>query len=123
MGVKALAMQEPTTALLYTCLIDQVREFRARHWNFTKEYIIKHSSHPVATGGSPIVTWLPNQLRTVLTCMMEAGAALDVARLPEGSRALARELQDRAQAQRRILDREVADIEKGTQGGKPTQKK
>ena len=64
--------------VIYLAIIDQVREFRARHWNFTKgkiiinktEYIIKHSTHPVATGGSPIVTWLPNQLGVVLDAMV-----------------------------------------------------
>jgi hypothetical protein len=33
-----------------------VRDFRWRHWCFTREYILKHTSHPTATGGSPIVT-------------------------------------------------------------------
>ena len=33
---------------------------------FTREYILKKTSHPVATGGSPIVTWLPNQLQAVM---------------------------------------------------------
>lgn len=30
---------------------------------------MKKTSHPTATGGSPIVTWLPNQLGAVLTEM------------------------------------------------------
>jgi indoleamine 2,3-dioxygenase len=42
---------------LYLSNVDQIRAFRHRHWNFTKEYIIKYTDHPVATGGSPIVTW------------------------------------------------------------------
>jgi indoleamine 2,3-dioxygenase len=59
-------MQDAESAVLYLANVDRVREFRMRHWNFTKEYILKHTSHPVATGGSPIVTWLPNQLASVL---------------------------------------------------------
>ena len=31
--------------------------------------ILKHTDHPVATGGSPIVSWLPNQLSAVLEAM------------------------------------------------------
>ena len=54
------------SGVLYLANVDRVREFRQRHWNFTKEYILKHTKHPVATGGSPIVTWLPNQLAAVL---------------------------------------------------------
>lgn len=32
---------------------------------------MKKTSHPVATGGSPIVTWLPNQLQAVMDAMVE----------------------------------------------------
>jgi indoleamine 2,3-dioxygenase len=38
---------------------------------FTREYIIKHTLHPTATGGSPIITWLPNQLGAVMDLMEE----------------------------------------------------
>ncbi|KAK0666288.1 hypothetical protein QBC41DRAFT_398657 [Cercophora samala] len=54
------------TKRLWLKLLDQVREFRWRHWCFAREYILKQTSHPTATGGSPIVTWLPNQLGAVL---------------------------------------------------------
>ncbi|KAL2264738.1 hypothetical protein VTJ83DRAFT_7248 [Remersonia thermophila] len=51
---------------LWLRVLDQVRDFRWRHWCFAREYIIKRTSHPTATGGSPIVTWLPNQLAAVM---------------------------------------------------------
>jgi len=51
-------------------VLNQVRDFRWRHWCFAREYIIKRTSHPTATGGSPIVTWLPNQLQAVLAEMV-----------------------------------------------------
>ncbi|KAK4178330.1 hypothetical protein QBC36DRAFT_182838 [Triangularia setosa] len=57
------------TKRLWLKLLDQVREFRWRHWCFAREYILKQTSHPTATGGSPIVTWLPNQLGAVLAEM------------------------------------------------------
>lgn len=55
-----------TSRLLYIQLIDQVRDFRARHWNFAKQYIIRQTAYPKATGGSPMATWLPNQLGIIL---------------------------------------------------------
>ncbi|KAI8807722.1 hypothetical protein BJ742DRAFT_748138 [Cladochytrium replicatum] len=86
-----------------------VREFRGRHWNFTKEYIIKHTNHPVATGGSPIVTWLPNQLATVLRAIGETSVKIDSAKVSDpGDRKLLEEVRSRAEAQSRILEREVA---------------
>lgn len=71
LGVRNHALQEGESALRMLECLDEVRDFRQRHWSFTKEYILKHSDHPVATGGSPIVTWLPNQLATLLELMHE----------------------------------------------------
>lgn len=51
-------------------MLDQVRDFRWRHWCFAREYILKRTTHPTATGGSPIVTWLPNQLTAVMDEMV-----------------------------------------------------
>jgi indoleamine 2,3-dioxygenase len=55
-GVRDFAKGEPVSAALYLQALDQVRDFRWRHWCFTREYILKQTSHPTATGGSPIVT-------------------------------------------------------------------
>lgn len=92
-GVKAFALEDSVSAALYLQCLDQNRDFRWRHWCFTREYILKHTSHPTATGGSPIVTvsshknkafmlkrqiltqfaqWLPNQLQAVMAEMAEA---------------------------------------------------
>ena len=63
---RELGLKEDLVALL-----KQVQDFRQRHWNFVKEYILKYSKHPMATGGSPIATWLSNQLLTVLDLIIE----------------------------------------------------
>ncbi|KAJ4305583.1 hypothetical protein N0V90_001114 [Kalmusia sp. IMI 367209] len=70
-GVKAFALQEPVSAALYLQALNEVRDFRWRHWCFTREYILKRTMHPTATGGSPIVTWLPNQLQAVMEQMID----------------------------------------------------
>ena len=97
---------------MYLALLDQVREFRNRHWSFTKEYIIKYSSHPVATGGSPIVTWLPNQLGVVLNMMIETGKRIPIVQLSPQDYELAQILIKRADTQKRILEREVDNLSK-----------
>ncbi|KAF2502142.1 indoleamine 2,3-dioxygenase gamma type [Lophium mytilinum] len=71
-SLKNFALADPSSAALYLFALDQVRDFRWRHWCFTREYILKRTAHPTATGGSPIVTWLPNQLQAVLAQMNEA---------------------------------------------------
>ncbi|KAF2675368.1 indoleamine 2,3-dioxygenase family protein [Microthyrium microscopicum] len=55
-GTKTFALQDANSAKWYLQALDQVRDFRWRHWTFTREYILKHSKHKTATGGSPIVT-------------------------------------------------------------------
>ncbi|KAJ3204517.1 hypothetical protein HDU67_009456 [Dinochytrium kinnereticum] len=110
LNVRGFACAESNSAVLYLALLDQVREFRGRHWNFTKEYIIKHSNHPVATGGSPITTWLPNQLSVVLNAMVEVGRSIVPDKLTPYHRHLAEELTARGDAQARILEREVRGL-------------
>jgi indoleamine 2,3-dioxygenase len=72
LDLKTYALSDPSSAALYLHALNQVRDFRWRHWCFTREYILKKTTHPTATGGSPIVTWLPNQLNAVLDAMVEA---------------------------------------------------
>ncbi|KAF9180577.1 hypothetical protein BGZ50_006136 [Haplosporangium sp. Z 11] len=108
--VRQFAEQDPNSAAIYLAAVDQIRNFRNRHWHFTKEYIIKYTKHPVATGGSPIVTWLPNQLATVLRTMQEVGAKIDADKLLPENKSLVDVLTKRADAQARILEREVAQL-------------
>lgn len=69
--LKDYALQDPVSSFAYLKVLDQVRDFRWRHWCFTREYVLKQTRHGTATGGSPIVTWLPNQLQAVLAQMKD----------------------------------------------------
>ncbi|KAJ5201520.1 uncharacterized protein N7498_006183 [Penicillium cinerascens] len=69
-GVQKYAVQDSETAVLFLKTLNHVRSFRWRHWLFAREYIIRRTPHPTATGGSPIVTWLPNQLSAVMDLMV-----------------------------------------------------
>ncbi|KAJ1656109.1 hypothetical protein IWQ61_004261 [Dispira simplex] len=109
--VRDFALQDPVSTALYLQNLDWIRDFRHRHWSFTKEYIIKHTTHPVATGGSPIVTWLPNQLTTVLNAIQEVAVKLDTTQLPPIHRAKVEEIIVKASTQQRILDREVQELQ------------
>ncbi|KAF2197638.1 hypothetical protein GQ43DRAFT_451557 [Delitschia confertaspora ATCC 74209] len=100
-GVKDFALEDPLSASLYLQALDQVRDFRWRHWCFTREYILKRTSHPTATGGSPIITWLPNQLQAVLKQMVEVGQHC-------GSIRGVSDIMDTANLQRETLKKEVS---------------
>ena len=97
-------------AALFLRLLDHVRSFRWRHWLFAREYIIKRSRHPTATGGSPIVTWLPNQLGAVMELMQDvyvrSGLERRVQEGRDGMKGLAR-MMDKVAEQKVRLDKEV----------------
>ncbi|KAI9726649.1 MAG: hypothetical protein M1834_008962 [Cirrosporium novae-zelandiae] len=69
----ALSNSPSSSSRLYLLALNEIRIFRYRHWSFTREYILKRSRHGTATGGSPIVEWLPNQLGAVLGFMEVVG--------------------------------------------------
>ncbi|KAI0201946.1 indoleamine 2,3-dioxygenase-like protein [Astrocystis sublimbata] len=88
---------------LWIKLLNQVRDFRWRHWCFAREYILKQTSHPTATGGSPIVTWLPNQLQAVMEEMVEIYGYPGSANLGDDCR----DIMDTVTRQRDTLRKEV----------------
>jgi indoleamine 2,3-dioxygenase len=152
--IRAYSHADPKTLALYVLNVDQVyfshllkkcwsvfidcypysqiREFRNRHWSFTKEYIIRRSSYGIATGmssfnqnkfrdgcltlpgGSPILRYLPNNLSTVNTVLEEAckalpgNSALTSAGLSECLINAVDACRKRAEVQRRVLDAEMA---------------
>ena len=47
-------------------IVDEVYFFRNGHWQFVQKYIMANTNYPVATGGTPIISWLINQIDAVL---------------------------------------------------------
>lgn len=115
-GVRSFALANSKSALKYIQALDQVRDFRWRHWNFTKEYILKHTRHPVATGGSPIVSWLPNQLSVVLQAITEAASHIKPKDLTLEERMQFARLRELSAAQHRILKAEVSKLRQENPG-------
>jgi indoleamine 2,3-dioxygenase len=108
--LREFALADNTSRLRYLGILDEVRDFRNRHWNFTKEYIIKRTDHPVATGGSPIVTWLPNQLSATLKAMEDVSARVEASKLSSEDQAYLGAIKSRMEGQLNILQREVAAL-------------
>lgn len=103
LSLSSYAMQASSSRAQYLLALNEVRDFRWRHWCFTREYILKKTSHPVATGGSPIVTWLPNQLTAVLDAMVSVWEG----RGDENLGKECEEVMDRMYVQRDTLRKEV----------------
>ena len=55
------------TGLIYLLkIVDEVYLFRNGHWQFVQKYIMSNTKYAFATGGTPITTWLINQIEGVL---------------------------------------------------------
>ena len=52
-------------------IINEIYLFRNGHWQFVKKYIMSNTKYNVATGGTPLNLWLPNQIRACLDKMNE----------------------------------------------------
>jgi indoleamine 2,3-dioxygenase len=59
-NVLGYAMEDSLSSYHLLRNLDKNRKFRTIHWDLTKAYIITKSKHPIATGGTPIISWLPN---------------------------------------------------------------
>eukprot|EP00386_Alphamonas_edax_P001093 GDKI01003187.1.p1 GENE.GDKI01003187.1~~GDKI01003187.1.p1 ORF type:complete len:530 (-),score=174.48 GDKI01003187.1:114-1703(-) len=57
--------------------VDEVHEFRNGHWMFVQKYIMPNTKYELATGGTPITSWLPNQISATLSYLEEILAELD----------------------------------------------
>lgn len=50
-------------------IVEQIHNFRNGHWMFVQKYIMSNTKYNVATGGTPITTWIPNQIEAVIEYM------------------------------------------------------
>tara|TARA_B110001452_G_scaffold93804_1_gene77475 strand:- start:2271 stop:3668 length:1398 start_codon:yes stop_codon:yes gene_type:complete len=55
--------------LILLLLLDEIYAFRNGHWQFVQKYIMQNTVYPKATGGTPIISWIPNQITAVLKTM------------------------------------------------------
>jgi indoleamine 2,3-dioxygenase len=110
--VREFALEDANSAVTYNAILDQIAEIRERHWRFTKSYILNYTKYPRATGGSPIITWLPNQLSAVMNQIEIVGNGIDVSKLSPEKKEMNDVLIKRASTQKRILAREVEELKK-----------
>lgn len=109
LGVMEFAKKDPESMIYFLEVADQNRAFRHRHWVLTNMYILNFSKHPTATGGSPIVTWLPNQLLTVIDFIKTHANTLQTTgkALPNYLEYSLKAIVRRCDADERIIRREV----------------
>jgi indoleamine 2,3-dioxygenase len=83
LGFREFCLGDADSSVLLLKNLNVLRMFRKKHWNLTKKYIIQSTKHPVATGGTPITTWLPNQLGATLEYMKDVIDTIDEGEITE----------------------------------------
>lgn len=58
-------------------ILEEIYHFRNGHWQFVQKYIMANTKYPIATGGTPITTWIPNQIMAVIRQMEVVTEAID----------------------------------------------
>jgi indoleamine 2,3-dioxygenase len=58
-------------------ILEQIYHFRNGHWQFVQKYIMANTPYAKATGGTPITSWLPNQLKAVMQQMQDVLDVID----------------------------------------------
>lgn len=66
--VNFIELEDNELKVLYK-ILEQVHNFRNGHWMFVQKYIMANTKYNVATGGTPITTWIPNQIEAVIAYM------------------------------------------------------
>jgi indoleamine 2,3-dioxygenase len=62
-----LKLSDNIEGLVYLLkIVDEVYLFRNGHWQFVQKYIMSNTKYSYATGGTPITSWLINQIDAVL---------------------------------------------------------
>lgn len=82
---------------------EEIYLFRNGHWQFVQKYIMQNTAYPKATGGTPITSWIPNQIKAVLKAMHVLAAAL--AKSPRWDKAAWQEGFDRKM---KLLNKQLA---------------
>jgi len=57
--------------ILLLAIVEQIYFFRNGHHQFILKYIMKNTKYAKATGGTPIISWVPNQIGAVLAYMSD----------------------------------------------------
>ena len=63
-----LKKEKNSTGMCYLlAIVEEIYKFRNGHWQFVQKYIMANTKYAKATGGTPIISWIPNQIKSVLS--------------------------------------------------------
>jgi indoleamine 2,3-dioxygenase len=93
-------------------ILEEIYHFRNGHWQFVQKYIMSNTKYPKATGGTPITSWIPNQIMAVIIQMEEVLETINSLQTTDNQ--IAFELKDRNErmlsTKRKLLEGQLALI-------------
>lgn len=110
-GMVAMATSSSKSALALLRNLDKVHEIRMSHWKMTKKFIMDQTTHPVTTGGTPISTWLPNNLLATLEYMLQVHDQVAANTLNEADRKVFDSISERLELAMEQINVEVKQLQ------------
>lgn len=92
--------------------IDQIYLFRNGHWQFVQKYIMANTKYAIATGGTPIISWLPNQIEACLHKMTRLIKTIDISLLNENELKIFQDISNNIKNKIKLLDEQLAELRK-----------
>lgn len=91
-------------------IVDQVYLFRNGHWQFVQKYIMSNTRYSVATGGTPITSWLPNQIEACLQYQHELLSMIKIEELSDKTRPIFEALRESYPNKVRLLNSQIEEL-------------
>lgn len=94
-------------------ILEEIYFFRNGHWQFVQKYIMANTKYAKATGGTPITSWLPNQIKAVLNQMQDVMTAMEQLEQKgdEASISIYNSIQKTIDHKRKLLDDQLEMVE------------
>jgi indoleamine 2,3-dioxygenase len=95
-------------------ILEEIYHFRNGHWQFVQKYIMANTKYAKATGGTPIISWLPNQMKAVMNEMKNVIKLIGNNKLHDASAELYIEVKNNIDRKVDLLNHQLELINKKT---------
>jgi len=112
LNLREYALQDSRSGYMLLKAMHKTFAFRQLHWTMVKKYILDNTKYPKATGGTPITTWLPNQMGACLEYCQTIIKSVNPEELEGAEKAEFLELKDKIESQIDSLFNEVQGLQK-----------
>ena len=108
-----LSKQNNSEGLCYLLgILEEIYHFRNGHWQFVQKYIMTNTKYAKATGGTPIISWLPNQMKAVMKEMHNVIDLIEINNLSSKASDLYNNVKNKIAKKEELLNHQLKLINK-----------